>query len=140
MASPKSGALLICKSSGVIFTRRGILCFLLVAMQQLRLPCYCRISNAVLEACHLHPCRLREVACKIHELNPQWNEEKKSNYMKHATREYEIQKKLSHPRIVRLIDVFEVVATCTIEIRQRCEVIVCTRVYGVLRLCVRLCL
>ena len=28
--------------------------------------------------------------------------------MKHATREYEIQKKLSHPRIVRLLDVFEV--------------------------------
>jgi tousled-like kinase len=79
---------------------------------------------------------LKEVACKIHELNPLWNDEKKhvcvcvcvcmyvcmyiyyviythshsttQNYMKHATREYEIQKKLSHPRIVRLIDVFEV--------------------------------
>lgn len=51
---------------------------------------------------------MQEVACKIHELNSQWSEEKKSNYMKHATREYEIQKKLSHQRIVRLIDVFEV--------------------------------
>ena len=50
---------------------------------------------------------LREVACKIHELNPHWSDEKKTNYMKHATREYEIQKKLCHPRIVRLIDVFE---------------------------------
>lgn len=51
---------------------------------------------------------MQDVACKIHELNSQWSEEKKSNYMRHATREYEIQKKLSHQRIVRLIDVFEV--------------------------------
>ena len=41
---------------------------------------------------------LREVACKIHELNPQWSDEKKTNYMKHATREYEIQKKLRYAK------------------------------------------
>jgi tousled-like kinase len=64
---------------------------------------------------------LREVACKIHELNPQWSEEKKSNYMKHATREYEIQKKLSHPRIVRLIDVFEVSKDGFCTVLEHCD-------------------
>jgi hypothetical protein len=34
------------------------------------------------------------VACKIHQLNPQWSEFKKQNYTKHATREYEIHKVL----------------------------------------------
>jgi len=64
---------------------------------------------------------LREVACKIHELNPQWNDEKKLNYMKHATREYEIQKKLSHPRIVRLIDVFEVSKDGFCTVLEHCD-------------------
>ncbi|KAJ1485192.1 hypothetical protein T484DRAFT_1794578 [Baffinella frigidus] len=60
-------------------------------------------------ACKIHgSAETLLVACKIHELNPSWSEEKRSNYMKHATREYEIQKKLSHTRIVRLLDVFEV--------------------------------
>lgn len=30
---------------------------------------------------------LRYVACKIHQLNPNWNETSKSNYIKHALRE-----------------------------------------------------
>lgn len=31
---------------------------------------------------------MREVACKIHQLNPHWNDQKKQNYLKHAIREY----------------------------------------------------
>lgn len=79
----------------------------------------------------------REVACKIHQLNPQWPEEKKQSYTRHATREYNIHKvslsslalprsrcssqpllsphifplafqSLRHDRIVQLFDVFEI--------------------------------
>ncbi|EKX38683.1 hypothetical protein GUITHDRAFT_76984 [Guillardia theta CCMP2712] len=64
---------------------------------------------------------MRDVACKIHELNPQWKEEKRTNYMKHATREYEIQKKLCHPRIVRLIDVFEVSTNGFCTVLEHCD-------------------
>jgi tousled-like kinase len=48
------------------------------------------------------------VACKIHQLHPMWGEEKKANYIKHATREYNIQRTLNHPRLVGLLDVFEI--------------------------------
>lgn len=67
----------------------------------------------------------RYVACKIHQLNTDWKEDKKANYIKldslvfgfslkidfhirHALREYNIHKKLDHPRIVKLFDVFEI--------------------------------
>ncbi|XP_062517523.1 serine/threonine-protein kinase tousled-like 2 isoform X2 [Corticium candelabrum] len=39
----------------------------------------------------------RYVACKIHQLNKEWKEDKKANYIKHALREYNIHKKLHHP-------------------------------------------
>lgn len=71
------------------------------------------------------------VACKIHQLNKDWKDDKKANYIKwvnmvflewwtpakcmlwmlslrHALREYNIHKQLDHPRIVRLFDVFEI--------------------------------
>ena len=50
----------------------------------------------------------RYVACKVHQLNKDWKEEKKANYIKHALREYDIHKTLDHPRIVKLFDVFEI--------------------------------
>ncbi|KAJ0966358.1 hypothetical protein J5N97_027496 [Dioscorea zingiberensis] len=50
----------------------------------------------------------RYVACKLHSLNPQWSEEKKQSYMRHAIREYNIHKTLVHPNIVRLWDYFEI--------------------------------
>ncbi|XP_019857257.1 PREDICTED: serine/threonine-protein kinase tousled-like 1 [Amphimedon queenslandica] len=58
----------------------------------------------------------RYVACKIHQLNPDWKEDKKANYIKHALREYNIHKKLDHPHIVQLYDVFEIDADsfCTV--------------------------
>lgn len=34
----------------------------------------------------------RYVACKLHSLNPQWGEQKKKNYTKHACREYNIHR------------------------------------------------
>lgn len=50
----------------------------------------------------------RYVACKLHGLNPQWSEEKKQSYMRHAIREYNIHKALVHHHIVRLWDIFEI--------------------------------
>eukprot|EP00249_Psilotum_nudum_P023656 c28945_g2_i1 orf=650-2620(+) len=50
----------------------------------------------------------RYVACKLHSLNPQWSEEKKHSYIRHAIREYNIHKNLRHPHIVRLWDIFEI--------------------------------
>ena len=40
----------------------------------------------------------RYVACKIHQLNKEWKDEKKVNYIKHALREYNIHKHLEHKR------------------------------------------
>ena len=51
---------------------------------------------------------LKEVAVKIHELNSHWSEEKKKNYIKHSCREYNIHRALCHPRVVKLMDVFEI--------------------------------
>ncbi|GLH04349.1 Mitogen-activated protein kinase kinase kinase [Gryllus bimaculatus] len=46
----------------------------------------------------------RYVACKVHQLNKDWKEDKKANYIKHALREYNIHKALDHPRVVKLYD------------------------------------
>lgn len=51
---------------------------------------------------------MREVACKLHQLSPQWSEERKRTYVRHAARECSIHKQLVHPAVVRLSDVFEV--------------------------------
>ena len=50
---------------------------------------------------------LREVAVKVHQLNGAWTEAKKESYVKHATREFNIHRELKHPRIVALLDIFE---------------------------------
>jgi len=51
---------------------------------------------------------LREVAVKIHQLDPRWPDSKKENYTKHVAREYEIHRNVRHARIVSLYDVFEI--------------------------------
>ncbi|GAV07138.1 hypothetical protein RvY_17014 [Ramazzottius varieornatus] len=50
----------------------------------------------------------RYVAVKIHQLAKEWKDEKKANYIKHALREYHVHKHLTHPRVVKLYDVFEI--------------------------------
>ena len=40
----------------------------------------------------------RYVACKIHQLNKDWKDEKKVNFIKHVLREYNIHKNLQHKR------------------------------------------
>lgn len=59
---------------------------------------------------------LREVAVKMHELSPQWKEDVKQNYIKHAFREEAVHKMLNHPNIVKLYGTVEIDqnAFCTI--------------------------
>jgi len=46
------------------------------------------------------------VACKIHQLNESWKDEKKAAYIKHVLRECAIHRTLEHPNIVKIIDTF----------------------------------
>lgn len=64
---------------------------------------------------------LREVACKIHSVNPMWSSTKRQNYTKHAVREYMIHKELVHPKVVRLYDVFEIDANSFCTVLEYCE-------------------
>lgn len=61
------------------------------------------------------------VACKIHQLNREWKDDKKANYIKHALREYKIHKSLDHPRIVKLFDVFEIDNNSFCTVLEYCE-------------------
>eukprot|EP00043_Microstomoeca_roanoka_P018401 m.196520 g.196520 ORF g.196520 m.196520 type:complete len:730 (-) comp16818_c5_seq5:569-2758(-) len=74
--------------------------------------------SEVYKAYDVDNCRL--VACKIHQLNPTWSDAKKANYIKHATREYEIHKDLHHPRVVELYDVFEIDANSFCTVLEYC--------------------
>ena len=49
----------------------------------------------------------RETACKMHQLNPSWTEQTKTQYIKHALRETQTHKTLNHPNIVKLYETFE---------------------------------
>ena len=63
----------------------------------------------------------RYVACKIHQLNKDWKDDKKANYIKHALREYNIHKNLQHSRIVNLFDVFEIDANSFCTVLEYCD-------------------
>lgn len=63
----------------------------------------------------------RLVACKIHQLNSMWSEQKKANYTKHAVREYNIHKDLVHPRVVQLFDVFKIDNNSFCTVLEYCE-------------------
>ncbi|GAX13233.1 tousled-like kinase [Fistulifera solaris] len=64
---------------------------------------------------------LREVAVKIHQLDPRWSDSKKENYTKHVSREYEIHRNVRHPRIVSLYDVFEIDSNSFATVLECCS-------------------
>ena len=64
---------------------------------------------------------LREVAVKIHQLNPTWAEIRKQSYVKHVTREYTIHRDLNHPRVVLLFDVFEIDVNSFATVLELCH-------------------
>ena len=61
------------------------------------------------------------VALKIHQMNNEWSDEKKQNYIKHVTREYSIIKGLKHDRMVMFSDVFEINAFTFATVLEICE-------------------
>ena len=61
------------------------------------------------------------MACKVHQLNKDWKDDKKANYIKHALREYNIHKQLDHARVVRLFDVFEIDANSFCTVLEYCD-------------------
>jgi tousled-like kinase len=64
---------------------------------------------------------LRDVAVKIHQLNPQWQEQKKTSYIKHVTREYTIHREMKHDRVVKLYDVFEIDVNSFATVLEYCK-------------------
>ena len=60
---------------------------------------------------------LQEVACKIHQLNPNWSESSKANYIKHAMRENQVHQQLRHPNIVQQLNYVEIDSNtiCTVS-------------------------
>ena len=76
-------------------------------------------SHCLLQAYDLED--LREVAVKVHQLTTSWSEAKKSSYVKHATREFNIHKTLQHPTIVALLDIFELDANSFATVLELCR-------------------
>lgn len=64
---------------------------------------------------------LKECACKLHEFHPSWNSFAKENYLKHALRENNVLRVLSHPNIVRLYDTVEIDSTSFCTVLEYCE-------------------
>lgn len=62
--------------------------------------------SEVYKAFDLDNCR--EVACKIHHFDDQWNDNIKDSYIKHALRENEIHKELNNRRVVKQYDTVEI--------------------------------
>lgn len=63
----------------------------------------------------------RYVACKIHQLASNWSEVKKRTFIRHSMREYEIHKSLRHPRVVQLIDIFEIDENTFCTVLEYCD-------------------
>lgn len=64
---------------------------------------------------------IREVACKIHQLNPSWSENQKSNYIRHALRENQVHRMLSHPNIVTHYDSVEIDSNSFCTVLEFCN-------------------
>ncbi|KAL3147179.1 hypothetical protein ABBQ32_002684 [Trebouxia sp. C0010 RCD-2024] len=64
---------------------------------------------------------LREVAVKLHQLSNSWSDVKKASYVKHAVREYKIHRQLRHPRVVGLLDIFELDSCTFATVLELCE-------------------
>ena len=63
----------------------------------------------------------RYKAVKIHQLSESWSEGKRSNYVRHASRECEIQKELENKFIVKQYDVFLIDDTKFATVLEYCE-------------------
>jgi len=64
---------------------------------------------------------MKFVACKIHQLSPNWSETIKSNYIRHALRENQVLKAVSHPNIVRHYDSVEIDSNSFCTVLEYCS-------------------
>ena len=64
---------------------------------------------------------MKEVACKVHQLNISWTEQAKQNYIKHVEREVETHKELNHPNIARLLDIADIDRDTFATILEYCD-------------------
>ncbi|CAD8049088.1 unnamed protein product [Paramecium sonneborni] len=63
----------------------------------------------------------KEVACKIHQLNSNWSDNAKQNYIRHAIRENGVHKELNHQNIVKLYDSVEIDKTSFCTVLELCD-------------------
>lgn len=63
----------------------------------------------------------RYCAVKIHELGKEMSDQQRQSYIRRAMREYDIQKKLNHPRVVTLLDCFVVSPKAFGTVLELCE-------------------
>ena len=61
------------------------------------------------------------VACKLHQLNQNWKEEIKDNYIKHTIRENQIHKEINHSKIVRHYDTIEIDNNSFCTVLENCS-------------------
>ena len=64
---------------------------------------------------------MKFVACKIHQLSPNWSETVKSNYIRHALRENQVLKALNHPNIIRHYDSVEIDSNSFCTVLEYCS-------------------
>ncbi|KAG5190732.1 kinase-like domain-containing protein [Tribonema minus] len=64
---------------------------------------------------------LGEVAVKIHQFDSNWSDARRTSFVRHATREYKIQKALRHERVVRLLDCFEITHSSFATVLELCN-------------------
>eukprot|EP00931_Biecheleriopsis_adriatica_P031422 TRINITY_DN18431_c0_g2_i1.p1 TRINITY_DN18431_c0_g2~~TRINITY_DN18431_c0_g2_i1.p1 ORF type:complete len:668 (-),score=169.45 TRINITY_DN18431_c0_g2_i1:69-2030(-) len=63
----------------------------------------------------------RYCAVKIHELGKDMSDAQRQNYIRRAMREYDIQKKMKHPRVVNLLDCFAISTKAFGTVLELCE-------------------
>ena len=57
----------------------------------------------------------------MHEFHSNWNNSAKENYVKHALRENNVHKLLSHPNIVQLYDTVDIDSSSFCTVMEYCE-------------------
>jgi len=75
--------------------------------------------SEVYRAMDLH--ELNYVACKIQQMNSSWSATHKMDHLRHMKREFQIQTKLDHPRIVHQLDIFQLDEKAFCSVLEYCE-------------------
>lgn len=63
----------------------------------------------------------KQVVCKVHQMNPKWEESTRENFLKHTNRENDVYKSLKHPNIVTYFDTLEIDRLSFATVLEFCE-------------------